>query len=97
MANWKIIIDVQEIWKSINHDHDIYPEDYLEFRDKFVKKLRTYSEEIENKLGKEEAQIFGELVNNLEFASDDDEFNSFFGELYNWGDEGHKAWIATNF
>jgi len=89
MANWKLRINVANIWEK-------YPEevDFEEFKSSLISKLNTYTEEVNEKFGKDEAIEYENLVDDINTTDDEDEFDWAWQNLYDWADE-NLVWITT--
>lgn len=86
--NWIITIDVKDIWenivKSIDDHHD--DEKYNSYMDMLIKKLLSYSNEIEEKLGEDVQLDYIILIENLETTYEIEEFDDGWYTLYDFCD-----------
>lgn len=89
MANWKLHIDISNIW-------DKYPDeiDFEEFKSSIISELNTYIDQINEIFGEDEAIEYENIVNDLNDTEDEDEFNYAWQNLYDWAD-ANLVWIET--
>ena len=83
MANWKNRVKVTDLWEDEGLSFE-------ETRDAVVERLEALGIEDED-----EFTPFSDIVNGLRYSEDESEFDQWWDELYDWGDEGHRLWIET--
>jgi hypothetical protein len=91
MANWKVRINVADLWRKYEDD-----EDFDSFKEALLEKLddEDLYAEITEKIDEEAAYQFSVLVDDLKPCSDVEEFDYAWQNLYDWADY-NKVWIAT--
>lgn len=90
MANWKMKIDVSDIWQKYEDDND-----FEAFKSELLTVLNSETEKISDVLGEDEAREYEDMVQEIEYGADDeDEFDYIWQNLYDWADV-NKVWIAT--
>lgn len=90
MANWKVKIDVADLWDKYSDD-----EDFGLFKEELIPKLYSYVPEISKKIGKDEAHEYAELVYQIELdANDIEEFDEYWQQVYDWADD-NDVWLGT--
>jgi len=91
MANWKMKIDVSPAFSMYEEN-----ENFEEFKEELLNILDNEDvyNEIEEKIGDEEAYQYSVLVDDLKPTEDEDEFDYTWNDLYDWADE-NLVWINT--
>ena len=83
MSKWRHIVDVSQVF----HEESMT---YEGRRDRIVTQLRKLAD----KMGGADADLLSDLLDDLEGADNEDEFDSFWDEIYDWADD-NRVWINT--
>lgn len=90
MANWKIKIDIADIWQKYEDD-----EDFDAFKEELVPILQSYQEEVSDKLDEDEAMDYEDLVSEIANDTEDvEDFDNIWQRMYDWADY-NKVWLGT--
>jgi len=89
MANWKVKIDLSEPWQKFEDD-----EDFDAFKEEVIPILRDKVEEVQQKLGDDEAMRFEDFITDIENCDDEEEFDWSWQNMYDWADE-NLVWLGT--
>jgi hypothetical protein len=84
MPNWKHKLDVSDVF----HNESMTLQ---EIRDAIVRRIQNASWY----KGDDWDEWLDEIVANLAEADDTRTFDSWWNELYDWADTGHRLWINT--
>ena len=96
-AFWKMTINLSDIWNSIDPDRITDDENYfVEIRDRICTKLDTYGKSVRRIFGNEILDEYGDLVDQLRYSADYQEFNSYWDDLYDFADY-YRIWIEVKF
>lgn len=94
---WKMKINLSGIWNSIDQDRIKDDEDYfVESRDRICRRLDNYEKWIRKRFGSEVAEEYEDLVDQLRYSADVEEFNSYWDDLYDFADH-YRIWIEVRF
>jgi len=88
MANWKIKIDVSDIWDRYDEDN------FEEIQSEICDRLSADIDEVNDKLGEYEAMKFEDLIQNLRDVEDIEEFDYVWQDFYDWAD-ANLVWLGT--
>ena len=98
MANWRLTINVSNIWKRYEEPFEENPEDeelFEDFKSEMVPHLQSYISKVQFNVNDiDEAGRYSDLLMEMEDALDLEEFNEIWNELYNWADY-NRIWIQT--
>lgn len=90
MANWVIKLDLSDIWNKYQED-----EDFEEFKEALIPRLKEKLEEVQEKLGDDAAMEFEDMISEIEYNAEDvEEFDYIWQDFYDWADE-NKVWLGT--
>ena len=92
MANWKIKINVGDLWEKYQNDEDF---NLIKFIKALVSRLEDKVDEVSEKLGEDEAIEFDNFIEQLSYNVDnEDEFDYIWQDLYDWCDN-NLVWLGT--
>ena len=90
MANWKVQIDVADLWEKYQDD-----EDFEAFKEALIPRFEDKVDEVSEKLGEDAAIEFDNFIEQLNYNADDvEEFDYIWQDLYDWADE-NLVWLGT--
>mgnify|MGYP001588450541 CR=1 FL=1 len=94
MGDWKMKIDVSDLWSKYSDEELEDIEKFEEVRNGIVEILRGKNKDIEKIWEEEVAYEFESIVDDLENSDNLNEFNDYWNTLYDWADS-YRVWINT--